>query len=202
MGFEFDDDAMYEQAKREVDNLVKIRKNFNIKSKEKLLEFYNKLIEEKIFVTPIGIEYLRKLQQELYDSDGIDKEAVRAIPAESRIEMVSNILDTSDKEKEKRRQRELNRYKDKCVKLIMVNIVMFVVIVVMFIITRRSDKIDIDFYRESIENDYLQWENNLQERESRMREQETVGQETAGQETIGQKETGQKKDADKGEDVQ
>ena len=174
MGFEFEDEETYTHAKREVDNLQKIQKKYNIKSKEKVLEFYNKLIEEEIFVTPIGIEYLRKLQRELYDSENINNEDIRPIPAKKNVEKADRSIDRSIIDDTLgKAEKKVSKYKESYMKMLIVNLVLVIIIVVMFAITKRAEKYDLDYYRESIENDYINWENNLREREENLREQAT-----------------------------
>lgn len=177
MGFEFEDDASYKLAKSELDKILKIKEKYSVKNSIKLLEFYNRLIDEHIFKTPVGMEYLRDIQKELYGKKDIDKQNIRNIPAIIYVEKgkdntygnktKSNIASSSAKSSKK-----TGKYKDLYIRMLIINIVLVAAIAVMFIITKHSEKYDLDYYRESIENDYINWENNLKEREAALVEQE------------------------------
>ncbi len=58
------------------------------------------------------------------------------------------------------------KYKDKFVKSLIVNIVLVIVIAAMFLIVKYSHRFDEQAFREQIENEYISWQNDLEERES------------------------------------
>ena len=81
MGFEFNNEENFNMAKKELDYMMHINVNLNNLSSEKTLELYNKLIDDKLFKTPIGMEFLRKLQKKLFDDKAIDNSKIKNIPA-------------------------------------------------------------------------------------------------------------------------
>ena len=183
MGFEFQDEVSYNQAKNELEKILKIKGKCNIKNSKSLLLLYNRLIDENIFNTPVGMAYLRSIQKELYGRKDIDKQSIRNIPATVSGETEKRSRDFSDsqtvgetaagngKDTSKNRKK-IGKYRDLYIKMLIVNIILVVTIAVMFVITKKSEKFDLDYYRESIENEYINWENNLKERESSLAEQE------------------------------
>lgn len=177
MGFEFEDEVSYKLAKSELDKILKIKENYSVKSSKNLLEFYNRLIDETIFKTPVGMEYLRNIQKELYAKKDIDKQNIRNIPAiiyeeKGKDSASGNHIRPVNTSSSVKGSKKTGKYKDLYIRMLIINVVLVVTIAVMFIITKHSEKYDLDYYRESIENDYINWENNLKEREAALEEQE------------------------------
>lgn len=177
-GFEFEDEVSYRLAKDELDKILKIKEEYSIKNSKTLLDFYNRLVEEHIFRTPVGMEYLRNLQKELYAKNDIDNNNIRNIPGIIHGEKGNENHNLGNKRKEEtapvivKSSKKAEKYRDLYIKMLIVNVVLVITIAAMFVITKRAEKYDLDYYRESIENDYINWENNLKERESALVEQE------------------------------
>lgn len=212
MGFEFNNEENFNMAKKELDYTMHINENLNNLSSEKTLELYNKLIDDKLFKTPIGVEFLRKLQKKLFNDKAIDNSKIKSIPA-----IIYTEESTDDSNMSNRRDRKNsgnsnnnnninnsnvsnnksgnssnnkkntvsgnnkknntgtnssgskgknNKYKDLYIKMLIINLALVITIVVMFVITKRADKFDEDYYRESIENEYVSWQKALEEKES------------------------------------
>ena len=176
VGFEFEDEISSRMAKQELDKILKLKERYNIKNAATKLEFYNKLIDEKVFKTPVGMEYLRGIQKELYENKEIDNAEIRSIPAiiyqESDGKVLQNTRKNNLNYNGKQKDKKAEKYKDLYIKMLIVNAVLIVTIIVMFVITKNSEKYDLDYYRESVENEYIEWEQNLQERESALAESE------------------------------
>lgn len=176
VGFEFEDEISSRMAKQELDKILKLKERYNIKNAATKLEFYNKLIDEKVFKTPVGMEYLRGIQKELYENKEIDNAEIRSIPAiiyqESDAKVLQNTRKNNLNYNGKQKDKKVEKYKDLYIKMLIVNAVLIVTIIVMFVITKNTEKYDLDYYRESVENEYIEWEQNLQERESALAESE------------------------------
>lgn len=171
MGFEFKDEFSYNQAKDELEKIQKIKGDYNIKDIGQLLSLYNRLIDEEVYQTPVGITFLKTIQKELYGKANTLKQSIRNIPAAS---YDSNAKGGGLKggDTQKTKKGAVGKYKDLYIKMLIINVVLVVTIGVMFVITKHSEKYDLDYYRESIENDYINWENNLKEREAALTQQE------------------------------
>ena len=213
MGFEFNNEENFNMAKKELDYTMHINENLNNLNSEKTLELYNKLIDDKLFKTPIGMEFLRKLQKKLFNDKTIDNSKIKSIPAiiyteestdnsdksnrrdkknsgnssnntyninsnasnnKSGANNSSNKKKTSSKENKNNNtgtsssgvKGKNNKYKDLYIKMLIINLALVITIAVMFVITKRADKFDEDYYRESIENEYVSWQKALEEKES------------------------------------
>lgn len=215
MGFEFNNEENFNMAKKELDYTMHINEKLDTLSSEKTLELYNKLIDDKLFKTNIGMEFLRKLQKKLFEDKAIDNSKIKNIPAtiyseeandkpdnsnrrdrknsgasnnnnninnsnisnnksSKSIKSSNNKKDIVSKENKKNNTRvnssgnkgKNNKYKDLYVKMLIINLALVITIVVMFVITKRANKFDEDYYRESIENEYVSWQKALEEKES------------------------------------
>ena len=79
-GYKFNSLSDATAAKEELKRIVYIEAHLNYKEPETVLTIYNKVIANRIFVTPIGYDYMKKLQKFLQDSEGIDKNKINALP--------------------------------------------------------------------------------------------------------------------------
>lgn len=178
MGFEFQNEEEYITAKKELEYINKINENIKTAKPEQLLEIYNKIVNDKMFRTPVGMEYLRNIQLSLVKNKQIDKSRIQSIPAivyndegDSKKSSVKTIVNNSDSKSLKENKKYI-KYKDLYTKMIIVNVALVLVIIVMFVISHNSKKFDEDYYKESIENEYISWEQSIQERESIVKEKE------------------------------
>lgn len=173
MGYAFEEKTDATQAKKELELISNITKQDNLNNPKIALNVYNQLIEEKTFKTPVGIEFLRSLQKELLNIKSIDRDQICAIPVSvaqeeeplvgthARRQMVVDSL-----------KKSIEDYKEKYTRSMIVNFVLVAVIVGMFIILEVSQRFDEQAFRNSVENEYISWEAQLQERESAIQSKE------------------------------
>lgn len=168
MGYEFSNEKLYHMAKQELEEILKLKNQFDVSSYKGCLDFYNSLMDKKLNRTPIGLEYMRNIQKDLIKNSKI-KSDVSNVMIEERFD--ENAIRDRIKSRDKRNnakalEKNMNKYKELYVKMIIINIILIATIITMFIISKKSEKYDVDYFKESIENDYLDWEKNLEERES------------------------------------
>lgn len=142
------------------------------RSPANLLALYDKLLDEKVFKTPVGHEYLRQLQIQLQQA-GISKDLIRPIPlyisfsydAGEEIEKaaVKQRISQSKSKKDKNRKLKLSIY---------INILLAALVGAMFVITLKSDNPNILNYKKAVVNQYAAWEQELTERENEVRKKE------------------------------
>lgn len=168
LGYEFDNKASADAAKNEMEMISKIKSQGNMNNYKIALSVYNKLIEQNLFKTQIGFEFMRTLQKELLAVKDIDKSEIKAIK-------ISDEKDSAKKPDQKtteysksidKNKKIAQKYKDMFMKSLIVNIVFAIVIAAMFLIVKYSDRFDDQAHRERIENEYISWEKDLKERES------------------------------------
>lgn len=142
------------------------------RSPANLLALYDKLLDEKVFKTPVGYEYLRQLQTQLLQA-GISKELIRPIPL--YINFSYNAEEEIEKAAVKQRIRQSKTRKDKSGRLklsIYINILLAALVAAMFIITLKGDNPNILNYKKTIVNQYAAWEQELTRRENEVRKKE------------------------------
>lgn len=168
MGYEFDDKASADAAKNELEMISKIKSQGNMNNHKIALSVYNKLLEDNLFKTPIGLEYMRSLQKELLTVKTIDKSEIKAIKIkyETNSEQKPDRKITEYSKNTDKNKKAAQKYKDKFIKSLIVNIVLASIIAAMFLIVKYSHRFDEQAHRERIENEYISWEKDLKERES------------------------------------
>ena len=78
-GFLFEDETTAELAKKEEAAVSYLKQNTALDEVEGVYQLYTKLLEQNLFVTPVGIRFLTELQSVLYQSE-VPKETIPSIP--------------------------------------------------------------------------------------------------------------------------
>lgn len=138
-----------------------------------ILAVYDKILDEKIFKTPVGWEYLKYMQEELYKL-GIPEEEIRPIPMYSsfahREEAKSEDTVVKQRIRPSRKKEKANIYKFRV--SLLINFLLVILVIAMFTITLKSDNPNILNYKNVIVNQYAAWEQELTEKENELRERE------------------------------
>ncbi len=161
-------------AREELKKIMYIKSRMNMNNPAEVLAIYNKMIENKLFVTPTGHEFLFEIRAYLLQSPGIDKDTIYTINTES--------LFTQRARNEARAamrpayapdaRQEMKKMKNGYRTSVIINIFLVLVIAALFIIALNSDNPNILNYKTVIENQYADWEQNLEERERQLKEKE------------------------------
>ena len=78
-GFIFEDEEMAKIARKEEEGIRFIKQRTALDNPEVVLKLYNKLLEQELFVTPVGIRFLTELQNILLTSVYIAREEIAPI---------------------------------------------------------------------------------------------------------------------------
>ena len=78
-GYRFDRLSDASEAALEIEKATYFEQRISGRSPENMLAIYDKVLDERIFVTPVGWEYLKFLQARLKE-EGIDADRIRPIP--------------------------------------------------------------------------------------------------------------------------
>ncbi len=174
-GFSFADDADISLASAEIEKIKYIAGRMNMDNPKGVLAVYDKLITSGIFVTPVGYEYLRTLQNYLYKSKDIPDEAVREIPVPISYTRALNLRSEERDEKlnAQRESRTLRKtFRNEYKVSLIVNIILVIMVIAMFVITLKAENPNMINYRTAILNQYSEWEQELNERESAVKQKE------------------------------
>lgn len=174
-GFIFVDRENGSIAKEEIQRINYISSKMNEDNPEAVLSVYNKMIESNTFFTPIGLEYLRKLQDYLYKRHEIDDARIADIPVMvSYVDIHNQYNNRKDIERDERlrRRRKVKTFRKEYRNSLLLNLIMAAMIIVMYIIVIKSDTPNMINYENAITNKYASWEQDLTERESKIRQKE------------------------------
>ena len=160
-----EDDAKL--AKDEKKKAEYMESKLNYEDIQTVLRIYNKAIKEKIFKTPSGFEFLKKMREEMIKR-GMPEENIPGIPLykvfskeeENKPVRIFQIKENNDGTK------EMLRYS------LWANIAFIIIIIGMFVITMTGENVNIINYRHKIENEYSIWQQDLEAREEMIRQKE------------------------------
>ena len=129
---------------------------------------YEKAIENKIFKTPIGWNYLCGLREKLLGF-GFHEEDLIPIPLNISMTRHSAMENLSVKQSKKpeKKNAEFGR-----IFPIVLDVVLAILVVVMFLIAASSENDNIINYKKNVTNRFSSWEQDLTERERKVREAE------------------------------
>lgn len=179
-GFAFYSEAEAEQAKKECEGIKYIKEKADMSKPDVMLQIYNRMIREKMFVTSVGYAFLYDLQEYLRTNPYINDEDI--LP----IKIVHPSIQESLREEKQKHQAKLREVKQKSVKKTMpdsevmkkykfslvMNLILLISVVFMFLISATSGHPTILNYEKEIINRYSSWEQELTEREAALREAE------------------------------
>ena len=202
-GFLFEDEAMAQLARKEEEGIRFIKQRTALDNPEVVLRLYKKLLEQEIFVTPVGIRFLTELQNILLTSVYIARDEIPPIPVKA-VEGASNEEVSAPLEKAvqtpveavKKANKKVDSkaggdYRKQYLVARFFAIILGVSVIGMFVINAISgNNVNIINYREQLLNEYSsweaelkteeerleQWEESLEQREEQFREQLNNGQ--------------------------
>lgn len=174
--YQFELREEYETALQEKKGVEYLDAQLDYGDTQKVLRTYNELIRKKIFYTPVGIDYLRRLRNVLVNSEEIAEDNIMPlyVPSGKKKDSAKVEKYISHKYKESIGTMSNDLKKTKIINrnLIAVNIVMLIIIVAMFIISYTSDSPNILNYERELQDKYAGWAENLKEKEDELRQRE------------------------------
>lgn len=173
-GYTFKSKEAADEAKNELNAIKYVSSKTDTKDPKQVYLLYNKLLDRELFKTLIGMNYLKDLQQFLYISKEIPNDRIRPIPINYELQ---EVLDgkreiTSNKSFIRKLEKERDRYKDNCIKSIIVNVVLIIVIIVMVAISMTSSNPNIIDYERKLQDKYATWQEQLEQQEESLKARE------------------------------
>ncbi len=166
-GFEFLSEADAEKAEMDLSKINVLEKRVKASRPAEIKAVYEKSIENKIFKTPVGWGYLLGLRKKLLDI-GISEEDLMPIPLNVSITRHSALENLNVKQRIKLEEPK-GKLEFKRVFPIVLNVVLAILVVLMFIIASTSESDNIINYKRNITNRFSAWEQELTEREKKVR---------------------------------
>lgn len=184
-GFRFQSEDEARAASKEAEGIRYIEGKLNREFPEAILQVYLKLIYDKVFSTPVGLTYLKELQDQLLKSPMIMESEIIPIelPQKAEIEEIvvkeiksKGIGNIKNKKREKIDKTEkiekTEKKKKKINTLFVVNIFLVLTVIAMFVLISTSNVPTIINYKNKIINQYEQWDKELTQRENTIIEKE------------------------------
>ncbi|MDR2546414.1 MAG: hypothetical protein LBC96_02750 [Lachnospiraceae bacterium] len=164
-------------ARQEAKKIEYLDHKMNYQQPENILAVYNKVLENKMLKTPLGHDYLRRMQVAMLKG-GIAPERITPIPIiHSYTPKVSGEI--TEGIARQRIERQLKKEKTESAKLtirlrtaVLASLFLAVLVIAMFYITIQSDNPNILNYENALLNKYAGWEQELWQREMDIRTRE------------------------------
>lgn len=158
-----------EIARQEEKKIEYLEQHMNYDKTENVLLVYRKAIDSRVFQTPIGWEYLRKLQYKLQEQGDIEEQippvalyTVFAHRVGDNVKIPASRIPPKKKDTLKRR----------FMLSVLINIMLAAAVIGMFYIALTSSNPNILNYENTLVNKYAAWEQELYDREAAIREKE------------------------------
>lgn len=171
-GYQFESKEKYEQALSEKKGISYLNAQINLNDISKIKGLYEELIEKKLFITPVGIDYLRQLR-EILIKNGVSAGSLPGIyvPEDNKEqnEKTEKNLTRKYKSKINNLEKELSVKNKRLRTSVILNIALVLVIVAIFIITLTSSNANILNYERVLQDKYSSWAEDLSEKEKELR---------------------------------
>lgn len=172
-GFQFGSEADAKQARLEEQKIIKLEEKMNYKNPDVVLMIYKKALDNNIFKTLVGYEYLRKLQKYLIDNPFV-REPIKPVPVPGVYSLrdftpsTKPLVQGETRKKKKKKAEPFFTLKTS----IYVNVLLLLLVAAMFVISLTSDRPNMLNYENTIQNRYAAWEQELEEREKAVLDKE------------------------------
>jgi len=173
-GFQFGTLRDAELAQNELLRIERIEEKLDYQNYEMVDAVYKKALNNRVFKTPVGYSFLKKLQKILQENPLLDQE-IPNIPVYGVYSMRESANPTVEKIQASRKPVKKQKPKEEFFSRktsILVNIGLLALVIVMFVISNTSSKPTILNYEKVLQNRYAEWEQQLSDREQVIREKE------------------------------
>ena len=164
-GYRFATIADAETARMEIKKVENLEQKLDYRKPQNVLLVYNRALDNRGFLTPIGLSYLQKMQRDM-QKWGVPADKIRPVP------LYGTFSNKTARNKEIR-ESVANRhpeYQGRFVTSVLINVVLVFLVAAMVAIAWNSDQPNIINYRQAVVNEYSEWEQELSEREQKLRE--------------------------------
>jgi hypothetical protein len=173
-GYTFTTKEAAENARNEMNAIRYVSSKTDSKDPKQIYVLYNTMLDKELFKTPVGLDYLKDLQQYLYNNKDIPNDKIRPIPINS--ELQSMLADRREMTKTRGKLIELtkerDKYKDKYIKMIIVDVALIFVVIAMAVIMYTSQLPTVINYENKLQDKYAGWAEELESREAQVKQAE------------------------------
>lgn len=170
-GFSFKSSRGAELADAESKKVAYLDSKLDYNKPESIYKIYEKAVSERIFKTPVGILYLKKLQDYLLKCDAIDSSTVSNIPIFESFE--DTVRDNASPAKVRVRSSDKKKSKAHPMTIsVILNVLLIIALIAMFQISLNAGEANIINYERVITDKYASWEEQLTDKEQEIRDKE------------------------------
>lgn len=186
-GFLFEDEETAKLARKEEEGIRFIKERTALDNPEVALKLYKKLLQQEIFVTPVGVRFLTELQNIALSSTYIPRDEIPPIPVAAPAgakkeepatpveRVVQKPVEVVKKANKKVDEKVGGDYKKPFYVALFFVIVFGLSVLGMFAINAISgNNINIINYREQLLDEYSSWEQELKTEEERLEKWEEL----------------------------
>lgn len=163
----------YEAAMQEKKGVEYLNSQTDYKDVGKVYTMYCELVQRKIFYTPVGLDYLRKLRTSIVNSGQYERNQIPSlyVPSGKKRDSarVERYISTKYKDKVSELDNKFNRIKNRYRTSLILNIIMVIMIIAMFAIVSTSTNPNILNYERVLQDKYASWSEDLKDKEEELR---------------------------------
>lgn len=173
-GYTFLDERQAMVARDEISAIKYVSSKTNTSDPAQVYVLYNKIIDKKLFKTPVGMDYLKELQRILYVSKEIPNDRIRPIPVEPQLQEALEERQAARDSRDRMREleRKCQRNQERFVRAMIVNIFLVVAVIAMVLIAMSSSNPNIIDYENKLIDKYEDWNTQLKSKEEQLNELE------------------------------
>lgn len=174
-GFSFTKAEDANLASTEKKKIEYLEAHMDYADSEGILKVYEKALTDRTFKTPVGIMYLKQLQDYLQNSFEQEEKNIPPIPI--YVDYHTTIRKNPEPVKQRikpssHKKKKINK-KDMIYPIsIILNIALIIAMIAMFRMTLRSEEPNFLNYKRVVSNEFAAWEQDLTQREQIVREKE------------------------------
>lgn len=168
-GYIFANPQDAELAKNEIRKIAYIEAHTDTTNANAVKSIFEQAIENRTFQTPIGLEYMREMQNVIRNSGLGEPKPIPLYTTFKRMSLSNG--ETVKKRVTKAEKTELG-LRAKYRNAVLVSTVLAIMVVIMFLITMFGTTPNIINYKTAITNQYSEWEQDLSQREAIIRQKE------------------------------
>ncbi|MCR4618786.1 MAG: hypothetical protein K5669_11465 [Lachnospiraceae bacterium] len=164
-------DAILAEAERK--KVEYLHTHLNTSDPDKVFAVYSKAVSDRMFKTPIGVDFLREMQTFLIEQCDFAPDAVPPIPLFVEYDRTLRDREVIDHKKitVKKKKAPKERVPFMFISVVL-NIALIAAVIAMFFITLKSDQPNIINFETALVNKYSAWEQELSEKDSALRAKE------------------------------
>lgn len=160
-------------ARAEEQKIVYLEERIDYSSPESIHYVYEKTIHERMFKTPVGLRFLRKLRDFLLAQPQINPETVTDIPLYMTFDgELRERANPARKRVTPSQKKDVDKQKVCFTLSVILNGMLIMAIIAMFYISFYSEQPNVFNYERVLTNKYASWEQELSEREQAVRDKE------------------------------